>query len=104
MGKYVLAYLGGSMAEGEEAQKAVMEQWMNWFGSLGESVVDGGAPFGPSTAIATNGGTSNGGKASLTGYSIITAASLDEATSKAKGCPVLSSGGTVDVYEAMEMG
>ena len=33
----------------------------------------------------------------------VDASGLDDATAKAKGCPVLASGGTVDVYEAMEM-
>jgi hypothetical protein len=101
MAKFVLAYLGGSMPEGEAAQKAVMEQWMGWFGQLGAAIVDGGAPFGASKAIASNGAVSDGGKAGLTGYSILEAGSIDEAATMAKGCPVLSSGGTVEVYEAM---
>jgi hypothetical protein len=103
MAKFVLAYRGGSMAESEAEQKAVMDQWMGWFGSLGAAVVDGGNPFGPAKTIASNGSVSDGGAAALTGYSIIDASGLDDATTKAKGCPVLASGGTVDVYEAMEM-
>ena len=104
MAKYVLAYRGGAMAETEAAQQAVMEQWMGWFGSLGAAVIDGGNPFGPAMTLASDGSVSDGGAAALTGYSIIDATSLDDATAKAKGCPVLSSGGTVDVYEAIEMG
>ena len=104
MAKYVLAYRGGSMAETEAEQQKVMEQWMNWFGSLGSSVVDGGSPFGPAATVASDGSTSSGGSAALTGYSIIEATNLDDASSKAKGCPVLSSGGTIDVYEAMPIG
>jgi hypothetical protein len=103
MAKFVLAYRGGSVAESEAEQKAVMDQWMGWFGSLGAAVVDGGNPFGPAKTIASNGSVSDGGGAALTGYSIIDASGLDDATAKAKGCPVLASGGTVDVYEAMEM-
>jgi hypothetical protein len=103
MAKFVLAYRGGSMAESEAEQKAVMDQWMGWFGSLGAAVVDGGNPFGPAKTIASNGSVSDGGGAALTGYSIIDASGLDDATTKAKDCPVLASGGTVDVYEAMEM-
>jgi hypothetical protein len=103
MAKYVLAYRGGSAPQSEADQQAVMDQWMGWFGSLGASVVDGGNPFGPAKTIASNGAVSDGGGAALTGYSIIDASGLDDATGKAKGCPVLSSGGTVDVYETMEM-
>jgi hypothetical protein len=104
MAKYVLAYRGGSMPETEAAQQAVMTEWMNWFGSLGPAVVDPGAPFGPAKKIAANGSISDGNDAGLTGYSILEAASLDEATTKAKGCPVLSGGGTIDVYESMPIG
>jgi hypothetical protein len=50
-----------------------------------------------------NGGASDGGASKLGGYSIITAESLDEAATGAKGCPVLQSGGSVEVYEALAM-
>ena len=103
MAKYVLAYRGGSVPESEAEQKGVMDQWMGWFGSLGAAVVDGGTPSGPRRRSASNGSVSDGGAAALTGYSIIDASGLDDATAKAKDCPVLASGGTVDVYEAMEM-
>ena len=104
MAKFVLAYQGGGMAEGEAEQQKVMEQWMNWFGSLGEKVVDGGNPFGESSRIASDGKVSKGGAAALTGYSIVSADSLSEAVEAAKGCPVLLTGGSIDVYEAMPIG
>ena len=103
MGKYVLAYRGGGMPEGEEAQQASMTAWMNWFGTLGESVVDGGNPFGPALSIASDGTTSDGGAAALTGYSILSADTLAAAAEKAKGCPILGSGGTVEVYETFDV-
>ena len=98
MAKFVLAYRGGGMAETEEEQEAAMQAWGAWFGSLGEAVVDGGNPFGASASVG--GGEAASG---LTGYSIIEAGSLDAATDLAGGCPVLSSGGSVDVYEAIPM-
>jgi hypothetical protein len=105
MAKFVLAYTGGgSMGGTPEEQQKIMEEWMNWFGSLGEAVADGGSPFGPSCTISPDGKVREGGAAGLTGYSIITAESLDDATSAAKGCPVLSAGGAVEVYEALPMG
>ena len=39
MGKFVLVYHGGAMAETEEAQQAAMAAWGTWFGSLGDAVV-----------------------------------------------------------------
>ena len=49
MSTYVLAYTGGSMAESEEEQKAVMAAWGAWIGGLGDALTDAGNPFGPST-------------------------------------------------------
>jgi hypothetical protein len=103
MAKFVLVYRGGRLAAPEE-QQAVMEAWMNWFGSLGEAVIDPGAPFGQSASIGPDGATSNAGPSGLTGYSVLSADSLADAATKAKGCPVLSDGGSIEVYEAIPVG
>ena len=102
MANFLLAYKGGTMAETPEAQEAAMQAWMNWFGTIGEAVVDGGAPFGPSTAVQSDGST-GAATAGLSGYSVLQADSLDAAAALAKGCPVLEVGGTVEVYEALPM-
>ena len=103
MAKYLLAYTGGGMGDTPEAQQQAMDAWMAWFGSLGADVVDQGSPFGPSATVSGSGATDSGASA-LTGYTIITADSLSAASEKAKGCPVVTSGGSIEVYEALEMG
>ena len=63
-------------------------------------MVDGGNPVGATSTIASDGSTSDGGGANpATGYSVIQADSLAAATELAKGCPVLTSGGSVEVAE-----
>jgi hypothetical protein len=103
MATYVLAYSGGSMPETEEAGKAVMAAWSGWLDGLGAAVVDRGAPFGASGSIAPDGAVSDDGSTHLAGYSIVTADSLSAATTLVKDCPALSSGGTVDIYETIDM-
>jgi hypothetical protein len=103
MAKFALIYTGGAMADTPEAQKAAMDAWMSWFGTLGADVVDGGAPFGPSKTVSADGSSKDGGASALSGYSIISVDSLADAADKAKGCPVLAGGGTVEVYESMPM-
>ena len=104
MAKYVFGYHGGGMAETPEAQEKVMAEWGAWFGTLGEAIVDGGNPFGPVRTVASDGSVTDGGGANpLTGYSVVTADSLDAAADMAKGCPVLASGGSVEVCEAIDM-
>jgi hypothetical protein len=99
MADYVLLYSGGKMPETKEEQDAVMAAWNTWFGELGGTLKDGGNPFTPAAkTIGSDGSVSDGG-GSASGYSIVTADSLDEAVNKAKGCPVLQGGASITVYE-----
>ena len=102
MAKFVYLYGGGQVAETPEAQEESMRVWGAWFGALGDSVADIGNPFGAGSTVSGDGATS-GGASKLGGYSVIEAASLDEAAAKASGCPILESGGSVEVYEAVPM-
>ena len=103
MANFVLVFHGGENRE-EPSQEA-MDRWMAWFGELGDAVVDLGAPFGASATIASDGTPSEGsGPDPASGYTVIEAASLHDAVVLAKGCPGLSSGGSVKLYEAMKMG
>jgi hypothetical protein len=98
MAKYVLVYSGGTGGSMDgPPDPDVMAAWGAWYGSLGSSVVDGGAPFGESARVG--GGSALG----LTGYTIIEAADLKAAQKAGEGCPVRNDGGTVDVFEAIDM-
>ena len=103
MAKFVLMFHGGPSPE--EPSPAVMDRWMSWFAELGAAVVDMGAPFGAAATVASDGTPSEGsGPDPANGYTIVEAANLHDAVVMAKGCPGLSSGGSVKVYEAMQMG
>ena len=65
MSTYVLAYTGGTMAESEEEQKAVMAAWGAWISGLGDALTDAGNPFGPSATVAADGSVSEGNSAGL---------------------------------------
>ncbi len=102
MGKFVLIYKGGAAPTSEAEGAKVMEAWMGWFGTLGAAVVDGGNPFGESTAVASD-GSITAATSGLGGYSVVSAESLTSAAALAKGCPILAAGGSVEVYEAHDM-
>ncbi|MGD0083840.1 MAG: hypothetical protein ABSD78_11650 [Acidimicrobiales bacterium] len=100
MAKFVLLYAGHEgMGDTPEEADALATAWMTWYRDLGDSVLDSGGPLGPAVSIVADGSTRQG--LPLTGYLIISADSLSEATDKAAGCPVLSDGGTIDVHEAL---
>ncbi|HLF43161.1 MAG TPA: hypothetical protein VJA46_06495 [Acidimicrobiia bacterium] len=104
MAKYLFVYHGGGAPESEEEGAAVMQAWNDWFGSLGAAVVDAGNPIGASATIGADGSFTQGGGANpVTGYSVISADSLDAALVLAKTCPQLASGGTIEVAEALDI-
>jgi hypothetical protein len=76
-----------------------------WYEKLGSAVVDGGNPFTPTAKSIASDGTVRDGPvgAMATGYTIISADSLDAAVEKAKGCPVLQGGGQISVYETFNV-
>ena len=105
MANYVMVYRGGerTTAPSEEESKAILAAWNKWFEGLGAALVDGGNPFGPSMSVAPDGTTSEGTASRLTGYTVLKADSLGDATAMAKGCPHLTDGGTVEVYETFQV-
>jgi hypothetical protein len=74
------------------------EAWRSWFDDIGGHVADIGKP-GVETAAVGNCGPGT----QLGGYSLITAADLDEARALAKGCPSLARDGGVEVAQLGEI-
>ncbi|MBT8240649.1 MAG: hypothetical protein KJN63_05425, partial [Acidimicrobiia bacterium] len=103
MPNYVLTYHGemGSMPDDPEAMAGVMAAWETWYGTIGADLVDGGAPFGETSAVGPDGAAD--APASMTGYTIIKAADMAAARSIASGCPVLAAGHTVQISESIDM-
>jgi hypothetical protein len=104
MTNFVLVYTGGMMPETEVDQATVMAAWTAWYERLGEAIVDGGNPFGASKNLTAQ-GVSDGPFSSpaATGYTIISADSLDAAVSKVKDHPHIKFGGQVSVFETFQM-
>lgn len=104
MANFVFVYHGGGMAATEEEQQAQMAKWGAWYEDLGQSIVDGGAPFANHRTIATDGSVSDSGGANpATGYTVVSATDIDGAVALAKGCPILDNGGSVEVVESIDM-
>jgi len=96
MKKFVIFHYGF-----ENPTKEIMDAWGNWFASIGDKIVDPGSPLGPGREISRSGIKELPmGLESLTGYTVINAANMDEAEKIAQGCPMITS---VRVYEAMSM-
>lgn len=96
--KYVLVY-HGQAAETEEERKAGMQMMAAWYRQLGTALADGGAPFTRAKTVSSSGAKDGPIGPMPTGYSILEAGSLAEATELAKGCPLLQHGREAVLYE-----
>ena len=104
MAKYLFIYHGGKPAADPAERKAAMDAWGAWFGSLGAAVIDGGNPCGAGSTVTASGALVSGGGANpVSGYSLISASGLEDAHAKARGCPLLKSGGSIEIAEAFDM-
>jgi len=104
MAKYLFAYRGGKPPASAGEVTETMAAWGAWFGALGATVIDGGNPVRGNFLVRADGSmTPDIPGAPLTGYSLIEAASIEDAHSKARTCPLLKVGGTVEIAEAIDM-
>ncbi|HVO37507.1 MAG TPA: hypothetical protein VMV03_00630 [Spirochaetia bacterium] len=103
MKKFVVLYSGGKAPTTPQEGEASMKVWTKWFEGLGKSVVDAGAPFGASKTV-NGSGVQDGASGNITnGYSVFQADDLAGAAKIVKGCPIVSEGGRVHVFELMAM-
>ena len=93
-------------AASPEELQATTQKWMNWISGIAAQgkLSDRGNRLFPAGRVLKSDGIISDGpyteiKESILGYSLINAASLDEATEFANGCPVLSVGGNVEIRE-----
>lgn len=103
MAKYMFTYHGGKRPESKEEGERVMAAWGAWMGGLGAAMTDGGGPAGPSKTVTRGGVADNGGANPVSGYSMVEAGSMAAAVEMAKGCPILTDNGSVEVTEVLSM-
>ncbi len=89
-----------------EEMQARTQSWMNWVAGIaaqgkladrGNRLVNTGKVLKDDSVVSDGPYTEI--KESILGYSVVKAASLEEATKLAHGCPVFSVGGNVEVRE-----
>jgi hypothetical protein len=99
-----------TMASPERAQQT-MAKWRAWFKemtekghvkSVGQPLDDAGKVVGGTKRTVTDGPYAET-KDLIGGYSLIEAHDLDQAARLASGCPILESGGSVEVRPVMQL-
>ncbi|MEP7264928.1 MAG: YciI family protein [Bacteroidota bacterium] len=101
---------GTNPALSPEQLQAMMKPWQDWMGSLAaqNKLVSAGNRLTPEGRVIKPDQVITNGpfveiKEAVGGYTIIKAASLDEAAELSKGCPILQVGGTVEVRTIVPM-
>ncbi|MGI3170211.1 hypothetical protein ACRARG_13755 [Pseudooceanicola sp. C21-150M6] len=85
----------------EQAAEA-MAAWGRWMEGLGPKLVDPGEPVGISKSVTKDGVLDRVENAAF-GYSIVEADTMEEACEMAKGNPMVTGGGSVEVAEVMKI-
>ena len=100
MPNYVVAYQDGRKPETLEETAEFIVRCESWVAKLGEKVVTPPTRLRNSKVIQSDGEVTEPGRERLTGFSVITAESMEDALEIAKQCPHLEIG-TVEVAEVI---
>ena len=93
-----------------EEMQAMTKRWMDWIGNIAaqNKLVSPGNRLSSEGKVVRPGSIITDGpyteiKELIGGYSVIRAASYDEATEMAKGCPIFEQGGNVEVRDIVPL-
>lgn len=107
MARFLYLYRGPATPIQEFTAEQSAEQmaaWGAWMGKVGAALLDGGAPFGASTAVRDDG--TEDAASDQNGYTIVEADDLAAAKGLTDGHPFLSEGKgrfAVEIFELMPM-
>src|SRR5471030_574898 len=88
-----------------EQMKNVSQPWQDWMGSLAaqNKLANMGSRLGFDGSVLKTGGPYVEIKELIVGFSVIRANDIQEANEIAKGCPILVTGGSVEVRPVIQM-
>jgi len=105
MPKYLITYHGGQgMPSDPEAAQQAMAAFQTWAAGVGDAMVDPGAPLGGAKTVSAEAVADGQTVGSVGGYTLIQAASLDDAVQLVQAHPFLARGGSLEVSEAVDLG
>ena len=103
MAQYAIVYIGGNPPATKEEGMAHMQKYKDWIKSLGDAAVSPANPLAKTHTVGSDGSVQEGGKAGMSGYTIVEAESIEAAIAIAKACPFLEIGGSLEVSELIQM-
>jgi hypothetical protein len=105
MPTYLVTYHGsGGPPPTPEGQQQAMAAFGAWIASVGDAMVDPGAPLAASRAVSSSGSGDGPAAGPIAGYTVLRAPDLDGAVRLVENHPFISRGGTLQVSEAVDLG
>lgn len=103
MPQYIFVYLGGEYPDSPEEGQKHFDQYNAWLQGLGNSVVSAAIPFKDTHTVKSDKTAEPGTSTMMSGMSLFSFNSMEEAVAAAKACPFLEINGTLEVSEMIEM-
>jgi hypothetical protein len=105
MPTYLITYHGGpGMPTDPEAARQMLAAFQAWVAETGDAMRDPGAPLAGARTVSADSDAAGQAEAKISGYTVIEAASLDDAVELVRGHPFLTRGGTLQVSESISVG
>jgi hypothetical protein len=113
MNEFILIFRSepGTTVPTPEQMKQISQPWQDWMGSLAaqNKLANMGNRLDYDGSVLKTGQVVTNGpyaeiKEVIVGYSVVKASDLKEAIELAKGCPILVTGGSVEVRQVIQMG
>jgi hypothetical protein len=102
MPTYLITYHGGpGMPTNPEEAEQMLAAFQAWAAEVGDAMRDPGAPLAAARTVSTGSEVDGQKEAAISGYTVIEAASLDEAVQLVHSHPFLTRGGFLQVSESV---
>ena len=108
MPTYLVTYHGNGEAPPTppptpEAREQVEAAFGAWVASVGDAMVDPGAPLAASKSVSSTGSKDGPASGPIGGYTLVRATNLDAAVQLVAQHPFIARGGTLQVSEAVNL-
>jgi hypothetical protein len=105
MPTYLVTYHGGpGLPSDPDAAQQMLAAFQAWVAEAGDAMRDPGAPVARARTVAADSESEGQAVASIKGYTLIDAATLDEAVGIVRSHPFLLRGGSLQVSESVSVG
>ncbi len=99
MPNFMLTYLGSPQISTPEEKQEHMNEYHQWITDLGDAALSPMNPLKNVSVVGSDRNVNEGGETGMSGFTIVSASSMDQALEIAKACPFLDVGGRLEVSE-----